>query len=177
MLEVFKFCKTREVKSPVRGTDESAGIDFFVPTNIDLKLWNEKCKVTSVEPRYIINNNGFLSEIILAPGESVLIPSGIHITLPKGYMLKFENKSGVAAKKHSLVGSSVVDSDYFGEIHINLHNVGTSDVTIVAGEKIIQGILYKIELPTIQEYSSTEFLYADKKSERGAGGFGSTGTK
>ena len=176
MLDIFKFCKTREVKSPIRGTDEAAGIDFFIPTNLDEKIWDEKCKVTGIKPCSIFKD-GFLNEIILDPGESVLIPSGIHITLPKGYCLKFENKSGVAAKKHSLIGSSVIDSDYFGEIHINLHNVGDTDISISAGDKIVQGIIYKVELPISQEYSTLEELYKDKKSERGAGGFGSTGTK
>lgn len=71
----------------------------------------------------------------------------------------------------------IIDSDYEGEIHINIHNVGNTSVTIFAGEKIIQGIIYKVELATPSECTSLEMLYAGKNSVRGAGGFGSTGTK
>ena len=179
MLEVFKFCKTREVKSPVRGTDEAAGIDFFIPTNLTKDIMDEKLNTIGTKPELIYNGNGhgYLVDIILHPNESILIPSGIHITLPKGYCLKFDNKSGIASKKQIIFLANCVDSDYEGEIHINLINVGKKVVTISAGDKIIQGIIYKIELPKFEEFTTLEELYKDKKSLRGAGGFGSTGTK
>lgn len=177
MLEKFKFCKVREVKNPNRGTDEAAGIDFYVPTNLKKSVMDEKCKTTSCWPLVNYNLFGDMDFITLKSGQSVLIPSGIHLRLDKGYCLKFENKSGVAAKKHILVGSNTVDSDYCGEIHINLHNVSNHDVIINAGEKIIQGLIYKIELPKFEEYENIELLYKDSESERGQNGFGSTGTK
>lgn len=110
MLEHFKFCKTREVVSPCRGTEEAAGIDFFVPTNLDEKIMNEKMKMTKSYPLIQYNLFGHLDKISLKPRQSVLIPSGIHISLDKGYCLEFKNKSGVAAKKHLLVGSCVAAS-------------------------------------------------------------------
>lgn len=107
MLEVLSYVRTREVKQPTRGTDEAAGIDFYIPTNLDDTIVNEKCKTTGVYPACIFEN-GYLKEMLLSPGDSVLLPSGIHVTLPKGYCLKFENKSGIAAKKHLICGSCVV---------------------------------------------------------------------
>lgn len=71
----------------------------------------------------------------------------------------------------------IIDSDYEGEIHINIHNVGNTSVAISAGEKIIQAIIYKIELAAPLECASLEALYSGKNSVRGTGGFGSTGTK
>jgi len=110
MLEHFKFCKTREVMTPCRGTEEAAGIDFFIPTNLDSKIMEEKMKVTKSYPLIQYNLFGHVDRISLKPKQSVLLPSGIHISLEKGYCLKFENKSGVAAKKHILIGSCVVSS-------------------------------------------------------------------
>ena len=177
MLEHFKFCKTREVMTPCRGTEEAAGIDFFIPTDLKEDIMTEKMKMTKSYPLIQYNLFGHVDKISLKPKQSILIPAGIHISLEKGYCLKFENKSGVAAKKHILIGSSIVDSDYSGEIHINLHNVGASDVEITAGEKVAQGIIYKIELPIFDEYKNPVELYAGRKSARGAGGFGSTDKK
>lgn len=76
------------------------------------------------------------------------------------------------------VGADTVDHGYSGEVHINLTNVGNKEATIAPGDKIIQGILLKVEahIPLIV---AEENLYKDIAyvSERGAGGFGSTGTK
>lgn len=177
MLEFFKFCKTREVKSPTRGTEEAAGIDFFVPSNLTKEDMRSKLQVTECNIPLHYNDSGYLQTIILKPNHSVLIPSGIHIKLEKGYCLKFENKSGIAARKHIICGSAVVDSDYEGEIHLNLHNIGNNDVEINAGDKVIQGIIYKVELPEFAQYESLESLYKDSSSKRGIGGFGSTGVK
>lgn len=174
MLEHFKFCKTREVASPCRGTEEAAGIDFFVPTNLDKKTMDEKMKMTKSFPLIQYNLFKQADRITLKPRQSILIPSGIHISLEKGYCLEFKNKSGVASKKHLLCGACIVDSDYEGEIHINLHNVGNDDIDVIAGEKIIQGIIYKVELPAFNEYKTLEDLYAGKNSSRKSGGFGST---
>jgi len=143
----MKISKVKNVKTPVRGTPESAGIDFFVPEGIFANL---------------------------SPGQSCLIPSGIKADVPTGYALVAFNKSGIAAKKQLYVGACVVDEDYQGEIHINLTNVGSDSVEINSGEKIIQFILLPVFYDIIEEVS-LENLY-EQESIRGAGGFGSTGT-
>lgn len=68
----------------------------------------------------------------------------------------------------------VIDSDYMGEIHIHLINVGKHTVTISPDEKIIQFLLLPITYANIIEVPTVEELYKDKNSERGEGGFGST---
>ena len=142
----MKISKVREVKTPTRGTEKSAGIDFYMP-------------------------NGF-SETI-EPGQSCLVPSGIKANIPTGYALIAFNKSGVAVKKNLYVGACVVDEDYQGEIHINLTNVGTKTTTIESGEKIIQLVLVPVFYDDIEVVDENVLFKA--QSERGAGGFGSTG--
>jgi len=144
----MKISKVRNVKTPVRGTPESAGIDFFVPEGIRAKL---------------------------PPGGSCLMPSGIKANVPSGYALIAFNKSGVAVKKQLYAGACVVDEDYQGEIHINLTNVGQSSVEINSGEKIIQFVLLPVFYDTIEEVELEE-LY-EEETARGEGGFGSTGVE
>jgi dUTP pyrophosphatase len=144
----MKLSKIRNVKTPNRGTEKSAGIDFFIPDEFQKQ--------------------------IIKPGESVLIPSGIRVNVPTGYMLTAFNKSGIATKKSLLVGACVVDEDYQGEIHIHLINAGSQETEIEGGQKIIQLILVPVFYDGIEEVN-IEDLYTSV-SERGEGGFGSTGT-
>jgi len=143
-----KIAKIKDVKTPARGTPESAGIDFFVPEGIIAKL---------------------------SPGQSCLIPSGIRANVPAGHALIAFNKSGVAVKKNLHAGACVVDEDYQGEIHINLTNVGDEPVEISGGEKIIQFVLLPVFYDIIEEVE-LENLYEEVTS-RGEGGFGSTGVE
>ena len=149
----LKMAQTREVKVPQRANSGAdAGLDFFVPNDFP--------------------------ETILKPGQSVKIPAGIKCEVPAGYALIFFNKSGVAAKRSLIVGACVIDHGYSGEVHINMINVGDTDQTITPGEKIVQAILIPVitfETITVPE----DELYRDihVAGARGAGGFGSTGTK
>ena len=97
----------------------------------------------------------------------------IKANVPDGYALIAMNKSGVALKKGLLVGACVVDSDYQGEIHLHLVNVGTRDVTIVPGEKLVQFLLVPVSHCKV-DVVSEEILFTAETS-RGSGGFGSTG--
>ena len=147
----MKISKIRDVKTPTRGTDGSAGIDFYVPNDYPNSLRR------------------------VPPGERFFIPSGIKANVPPGYALIAFNKSGVALKKGLMVGACVVDSDYQGEIHLHLVNTGTKDVTIEAGEKLTQFLLIPVDHCPI-EVVDVDTLFTET-TNRGAGGFGSTGVK
>ena len=175
-METLKYCKVRNVKSPARAHSTDAGIDWFVPEDLTLSEMQEKDKMTGCSPQYCRNEKGFIETIVIQPGQSVLIPSGIKVKVPDGYAMIYDNKSGVASKKSLLVGSSVVDIGYQGICHINLHNVSNEAQLIHAGDKIVQSIMYKIGFHSPEEVPESE-LYADGTSERGEGGFGSSGTK
>ena len=143
----MKIAKTRNVKTPNRGTPESAGLDFFVPEDFE--------------------------QIDLPPGNSVFIPSGIKADVPQGHALIAFNKSGVALKKNLSIGACVVDEDYQGEIHLHLYNFGTSTTSISPGEKLIQMVLVPVLYENVDVVDESQ-LFANETT-RGSGGFGSTG--
>jgi len=147
----MKIAKVRDVKTPTRGTPGSAGIDFYVPNNYPTNL----CTVS--------------------PGERYFIPSGIKANVPEGYALIAMNKSGIALKKGLMVGACVVDSDYQGEIHLHLINASTKEVEIEPGGKLVQFLLVPVNHCEVEEV--TKELLFENETERGAGGFGSTGVK
>ena len=128
--------------------------------------------------KWIEDKNTVVMSIDLAFGEKILIPSGIHVNLPKNVYLKVENKSGVASKRGLIFGADVIDQDYQGEMHINLINVCNNISIINAGDKIVQMLaLFQPIMRETKEYSSIDELYKNKKSERGSDGFGSTDKK
>lgn len=123
-------------------------------------------------------NETVITNIEIFPHSKVLIPSGIHVNLPDNVFLIADNKSGIAAKRGLIVGSDVIDVDYQGEIHIHLINTTNFIINISAGEKIVQLLpTFQPKMNNITEFSSLEDLYKDKVSQRGAGGFGSSGVK
>lgn len=177
----FALSVLRKVKTPSRGTPQSAGLDFYVPEDLtvgELEKCYSNCNTTLA--RNIISyttttaEGDTLESIELYPHSSILIPTGIKVKIPKNHILKFENKSGVASKKGLLIGACVIDEDYQGVVHINLWNVSDKFVVIKAGEKITQAVLYPVALDN-PELVPIEELYTETTS-RGEGGFGSTGT-
>lgn len=109
---------------------------------------------------------------ILEPQHDIKINLGIVTEFEEGLALIAHNKSGVATKMKLVVGACVIDSDYRGDIHAHLINTGTEPVKLEPGMKIVQFILQPYVKPEI-----TELDHMPGDTERGAGGFGSTGTK
>ena len=120
-------------------------------------------------------------------GQQVKIPSGIKVKVPMGMTMNFDNKSGVALKKGLNVGAKVVDPSYRGEINLNLFKAvrGTEDkrdwlgryyTVLTPGEKIVQGILYKVSMEAWNKISNKSYDQGPA-TKRMSGGFGSTGTK
>lgn len=162
-----------EAKMPTRGTDKSAGIDFYVPT-FSQKYANLLIeKNVSLYGIQNISSEGFRID----PQQRVLIPTGIKVRIPDNHALIFFNRSGVAVKEQMLLGACVVDEDYTGEIFINLNNVGDSNRFITFGSKITQGVLIKMNYFDIENIETEEELYEDHVSERGDGAMGSTNHK
>ena len=99
---------------------------------------------------------------------SVVIDTGVHVEIPEGYTIFLKSKSGLNVK-HNLIGEGVVDALYTGSIKVKLYNLGDTDYQILRGDKIIQMVI----LPC----AYCEFTQVEKfaETERGTGGFGSTG--
>ena len=111
--------------------------------------------------------------LLLRPMQRALIPTGLYIEIPMCYEAQVRPRSGLAIKKGLTVinAPGTIDSDYRGEIGVPIINLSTEEVIIEPGERIAQMV--------IAPYDRVEFVEVEELSEteRGAGGFGSTGTK
>jgi dUTP pyrophosphatase len=110
---------------------------------------------------------------ILKPLERTIVGTGLFIELPIGFEAQVRPRSGLAAKKGITVlnAPGTVDADYRGEIGVILVNLSNEDFTIQNGERIAQLVIAKHERA---EWEEVELL---SETDRGEGGFGSTGTK
>jgi dUTP pyrophosphatase len=110
--------------------------------------------------------------VVLSPGERKLIPSGIRLALPIGFEAQVRPRSGLALKHGitTLNTPGTIDSDYRGEIKVILINHGSSEFTVNPGDRIAQLVVSTV--------CRAEFAIIDtlEQSERGEGGFGSTGS-
>lgn len=168
----LRYCKTRKVNSPMRAYEETAGIDLYVPEDLELDVMLEK-NPTLHACNFKFKAN-IVSEIILYSRDRVLIPSGLKFDIDRGYALIGYNKSGMSTKKGLDILANVVDSDYMGEVHLSVVNTSNDNQVIRANDKILQFIMIPIGLHKPLEISTVEELYANKNTNRGEGGFGST---
>lgn len=116
----------------------------------------------------------FLNEPVVIPvGKRAMIPTGLFFAIPEGFEIQVRPRSGLAAKNGVTVLNTpgTIDSDYRGEVKVILINLGDADFTVNNGDRIAQLIV----APVTQGI----FVKTDKldETERGAGGFGSTGVK
>jgi dUTP pyrophosphatase len=110
---------------------------------------------------------------VLQPGERVLIPTGLSLALPDGFEAQVRPRSGLALKHGITVLNSpgTVDADYRGDVGVILINLGAEPFTIEPGDRVAQLV---IAAYAQVEWTSVEVL---PETERGAGGFGHTGTQ
>ena len=130
------------VQDPNRATSGSGGFDLYSTVRVDIP-----------------------------PGCNAKIGTGIRMAIPEGWVGIICPRSGVAAKSRVVPGARIIDSDYRGEIFIDLHNRGQDTFEVLKGERYVQIIFVPVN--TNMEYVDT----LDDVTERGTGGFGSTGSK
>jgi dUTP pyrophosphatase len=111
------------------------------------------------------------NSIVLKPMERALIPTGLYLELPIGVEAQVRSRSGLALKKGISVlnAPGTVDADYRGEVGVILINLSQEDFTINDGDRIAQLVLARHERATF------ELVETLSETQRGAGGFGSTG--
>lgn len=111
------------------------------------------------------------SEIVLAPLQRALVKTGLYLEIPAGYEAQVRPRSGLALKNGITVLNSpgTIDADYRGEIGVILINLSDQPFTIQNGERIAQMVFAKVEQA---QWNTVDAL---NDTERGAGGFGSTG--
>lgn len=143
---------------------------------INVKKVRESAKLPTYGSQYAAGADLYActeGEIEIAPHSTAMIPTGIALELPVGYAGFIYARSGLASKRGLAPANKVgvVDCDYRGEVIVALHNHGENAQKIAAGERVAQLV--------VAPYITADFEEVDELSstERGAGGFGSTGTK
>lgn len=114
-----------------------------------------------------------VDDYVVKPGETLIVKTGLAMSVPAGTYLAVVPRSGVSFKTKIRVSNSpgTVDSDFTGEVGILVDNTGTEDFVIEKGYRIAQGLI----LPYFQ--ANFDIVDSLDETERGAGGFGSTGVK
>ena len=112
-------------------------------------------------------------DVIINSGDKALIPTGFSLSIPQGYEVQIRPRSGLAAKNSITVlnAPGTIDADYRGEIKVILINLGKDKFIVKRGERVAQMVVCpvtQVKLEEVKKLSSTD---------RGTGGFGSTGTK
>jgi len=143
---------------------------------INIKKLSEKAVMPTYGSEYAAGADLYAcieEEVVIKPHQTVVIPTGIALELPIGYAGLIYARSGLATKKGLAPANKVgvVDCDYRGEVKVALHNHGEVEQTVAVGERVAQLV--------ITPYITAKFVAVDELSQtaRGAGGFGSTGTK
>lgn len=111
------------------------------------------------------------AEVILQPGEIRLVSTGLVMELPEGLECQVRPRSGLALKHGITLPNSpgTIDPDYRGEVRVIMQNLGSQPVTLARGERIAQLVFARFEAPSIVETDEVN------ETQRGTGGFGSTG--
>ena len=143
---------------------------------VNIKKLNENAIIPTYGSEYSAGADLYAcidSDVTILPGETKLIKTGLAIEVPEGYGAFIYARSGLASKRGLAPANKVgvVDSDYRGEVMVALHNHSGEPQTVSVGERIAQMVIapfLKAEFDVVDELSDTA---------RGAGGFGSTGTK
>lgn len=150
-------------EQPIRGTKYSAGLDVFIPylTPEFVEDFQSKNPGISIA-------GGFF---VIPPHARIILPTGLKFNIPEGTYLEVANRGSVAAKMGLIRGAFVIDSDYVGNVFINLINTSDKDVIIRPAEKIAQLIHKEYIHSTLKLISEEEI----KKTIRGDGALGSTG--
>ena len=145
-VKVFRIRETAKIPERAHRTD--AGMDlFFAPENGE--------------------------SATIQPGQSIILGTGLKVSVPIGHMLQIMNKSGVASKKQLVTGACVVDRGYDGEVFVNLQNIGQQPQTIAPGAKVAQGVFIPVSMPIMVEINEDQVY--PRPTERGSGALGSTG--
>tara|TARA_X000001036_G_C19953099_1_gene510785 strand:+ start:44 stop:484 length:441 start_codon:yes stop_codon:yes gene_type:complete len=146
MIEILIKRLSKEVSLPKYETSGSSGMDLAA--NIDAK-------------------------ITINPGKTVIIPTGLALSIPKGFEVQIRPRSGLAAKQKITVLNTpgTIDADYRGEIKVILINLSENSFIVERGLRIAQMVVCPVVQAQLKEVNDLS------ETERGKGGFGSTGTK
>ncbi|MCK4635933.1 MAG: dUTP diphosphatase [Candidatus Moranbacteria bacterium] len=141
-----------------------------------MKLQIKKNHLDAKIPKYTIEGDAglelySLQDVSLFPDERKIVKTGISMKIPKSYVGLIWDKSGIAVKGGIKTMGGVIDSNYRGEVGVILKNLSDDIYEIKKGDKIAQMLIQKVECSIIEEVDELD------ETERGDGGFGSTGLR
>lgn len=143
--------------------------------NLKIKKLSDKAVIPTYGSEYAAGADLYSceGELTFAPGETKMVHTGLAMQIPVGYVGLVYARSGIASKRGLAPANKVgvIDSDYRGEIMVALHNHSNESQTIAASERIAQIVITPF---LTVNYIESETL---DETDRGVGGFGSTGTK
>jgi dUTP pyrophosphatase len=142
------------------------------PLTVQIQVENEDCLPAYATPNASGMDLKAFEDCCLAPGERRAVRTGIRIALPEGYEAQVRPRSGLALQKGLSIPNApgTIDSDYRGEVKVILINLGSEPVAIKKGERIAQLVICPVAK------AQWEVVAHLPQTERGDGGFGSTGT-
>lgn len=119
-----------------------------------------------------MSDNDIETVNIILPFSHNIIPTGCYVQIPEGYEIQVRPRSGIGAKTNMIAHLGTIDNDYRGNIGIIINNPSPNSYIILPNERLAQGVFAKVEQCEFKKVKSIEEL---TKTDRGEGGFGSTG--
>jgi dUTP pyrophosphatase len=171
--QALKIMSEEEYDSMLKSSEKKVLNNHFDESNTKSKLLVKKFTEHAILPdRKSKDAAGYdicsTVETILGPYSQALVSTGIGFTVPKGTYGQLAPRSGLACKGIH-VGAGVIDRDYTGEVKVLLFNLSNKEIVLKENERIAQLIIHNIDAPQVCEVENLD------PSERGSGGFGSTG--
>lgn len=141
-----------------------------------MKLKIKKLSSEAKAPQCAINGDAAMDlysveDIVVKSGDLIPCKTGIAMAIPRGCVGLIWDKSGIALKNGIKTMGGVIDSNYRGEVAVIMKNLSEKDYVISKGDKIAQILIQRVECPMIEEVEELD------ETERGDGGFGSTGIR
>lgn len=119
-----------------------------------------------------MSDNDIEAVNMILPFSHNIIPTGCYVQIPEGYEIQVRPRSGIGAKTNMIAHLGTIDNDYRGNIGIIINNPSPNSYIILPNERLAQGVFAKVEQCEFKKVKSIEEL---TKTDRGEGGFGSTG--
>ena len=169
MIELKIYKTHPDVNLPAFATDEAACFD--IAASMLGKITYEGYNKTNSKFERKIGSDG---AIAIMPGDRVMVPTGMILDIPKGYSVRLHPRSGLSLKLGLVLANceAVIDSDYFNELFLLIHNTSENKINVAHGERLAQA-----ELVEQITYKITETKLKPEQRTNRIGGLGSTGVK
>jgi len=171
----LKFYKMyKDVVTPNFATEGSACFDIhaYIPNECSFVVYDMSNKKIEKTPEWYNKEHGPKLSITLKPAERILVPTGIIFDIPENHSVRLHTRSSISLKLGLTMpnGEGIIDSDYYHQTFVMLHNASADEVIIKHGDKIAQAEL----IPNLEYHIEETADVPEQKTSR-VGGFGSTG--